>query len=161
MTLAERERIMAVGGADPLRQDADPAPVIAKVRASRRSIGSLLMDQKLFPGVGNIYRAETLFRLGIHPATKGHDLSEAELWAIWEDLVLLMAEGVRVGKIDTVRPEHTPAAMGRDPRKDDHGGEVYVYRRQGLPCYVCAAPISLTQLEGRNLFWCPCCQRER
>ena len=40
-----------------------------------------------------------------------------------------MREGVRNNRIDTVRPEHTPEAMGRPPRVDDHGGEVYVYRR--------------------------------
>ena len=50
-----------------------------------------------------------------------------------------MAEGVRTGRIDTVRPEHTPEAMGRPPRADDHGGEVYVYRRTGQPCLVCGA----------------------
>ena len=41
------------------------------------------------------------------------------------------------GRIDTVRPEHTPEAMGRPPRVDRHGGEVYVYRRAGQPCLVC------------------------
>ena len=58
---------------------------------------------------------------------------------MWDDLVELMAEGVRTGRIDTVRPEHTPEAMGRPPRVDDHGGEVYVYRRTGQPCHVCGA----------------------
>jgi len=48
--------------------------------------------------------------------------------------------------------------MAREPRKDDHGGEVYVYRRAGLPCYVCGAPVSQRVMEGRNLFWCPVCQ---
>jgi endonuclease-8/formamidopyrimidine-DNA glycosylase len=72
--------------------------------------------------------------------------------------VLLMAEGVRVGRIDTVRPEHTPEAMGRPPRVDDHGGEVYVYRRAGLPCLVCGTPVAAAQVAARNLFWCPGCQ---
>ena len=49
--------------------------------------------------------------------------------------------------------------MGRDPRKDDNGGEVYVYRRAGLPCYICGTPISHRVVEGRNMFWCPGCQR--
>jgi hypothetical protein len=43
-----------------------------------------------------------------------------------------MPQGVLTKRIDTVRPEHTPEAMGRPPRKDDHGGEVYVYRRAGM-----------------------------
>jgi len=78
---------------------------------------------------------------------------------LWDDLVVLMAEGVRVGRIDTVRPEHTPEAMGRPPRADDHGGEVYVYRRTGQACLVCTSTIRTDVLVGRNIFWCPQCQR--
>ena len=63
-----------------------------------------------------------------------------------------MRDGVDVGRIDTVRPEHTPEAMGREPRKDDHGGEVYVYRRAGQPCYVCGTPISETVDGGSQPF---------
>lgn len=116
------------------------------------------MDQKLFAGVGNIYRAETLFRLGISPFLPGKELERNQFDSIWADLVGLMAEGVVSGRIDTVSPEHTPEAMGREPRKDDHGGEVYVYRRTGQPCYLCGAEIREQVMEGRNLFWCPGCQ---
>jgi formamidopyrimidine-DNA glycosylase len=77
---------------------------------------------------------------------------------MWHDLVALMREGVRSGRIDTVRADHTPEAMGRDPRVDDHGGEVYVYRRHGQPCLVCETKVRTELLEGRNLFWCPRCQ---
>jgi endonuclease-8 len=48
--------------------------------------------------------------------------------------------------------------MGRPPRVDDHGGEVYVYRRTGLPCLVCGTPVRTRPLDARNLFWCPTCQ---
>lgn len=151
---------VAKQGADPLRADADPQPVLDTVLRSRRSIGSLLMDQHLFAGVGNIYRAETLFRLGISPFTPGRDLDPETAREIWADLVGLMRVGVKRGRIDTVREEHTPEAMGRPPRKDDHGGEVYVYRREGQPCYVCGTPVRVQVMEGRNLFWCPTCQPE-
>ncbi|MDO5669763.1 MAG: DNA-formamidopyrimidine glycosylase family protein [Corynebacterium sp.] len=158
ITDEEYAAIRAKSGEDPIRDDADPEALWARVHRSRRSIGSQLMDQKLFAGVGNIYRAETLFRLGISPFRPGTQLERNEFDSIWADLVGLMAEGVETGRIDTVRPEHTPEAMAREPRKDDHGGEVYVYRRAGLPCYVCGAPISQRVMEGRNLFWCPSCQ---
>ncbi|MFC6317460.1 Fpg/Nei family DNA glycosylase [Corynebacterium gerontici] len=156
--ITEEEQSLAVArlGADPLRADADPSETFRKVGRSRKSIAALLMDQKLFAGVGNIYRAETLFRLGLSPFTPG--VNETALPAIWQDLQELMADGVLKGRIDTVRPEHTPEAMGRSPRKDDHGGEVYVYRRAGQPCYVCGHEIAEQVLEGRNLFWCPRCQ---
>lgn len=145
-------------GADPLREDADPEWLWSRVSRSNRSIASLLMDQKLFAGVGNIYRAEPLFRLGINPFTPGRSLTKEQFNDLWSDLVTLMHQGVRDGRIDTVRPEHEPEVMGREPRKDDHGGEVYVYRRAGLPCHVCGTSISHQALEGRNLFWCPTCQ---
>ena len=53
---------------------------------------------------------------------------------------------------------HTPEAMNRAPRVDDHGGEVYVYRRHGQPCHVCGTRVRTEVLAGRNLFWCPRCQ---
>jgi endonuclease-8 len=121
-------------------------------------VAALLMDQKVLAGVGNVYRAEVLFRHGIAPHREGRSLSRAEWDAVWADLVALMREGVRLGRIDTVRPEHTPEAMGRPPRVDDHGGEVYVYRRAGLPCHVCASPVATETHAARNLFWCPGCQ---
>ncbi|MGI5169742.1 Fpg/Nei family DNA glycosylase [Spirillospora sp. CA-253888] len=147
-------------GPDPLRGDADPEVAWRRVRRSRTSIGALLMDQSVVAGPGNIYRAEVLFRQGVHPLVAGRDL-EAGQWArIWADLVVLMAEGVRSGRIDTVRPEHMPEAMGRAPRVDDHGGEVYVYRRAGSGCLVCGSVVRTEVLVGRNLFWCPGCQPE-
>lgn len=159
LTEAEMQQKVAKLGADPLRIDADPTRIRTKVQRSSRSIASLLMDQKLFAGVGNIYRAETLFRLGIDPTTPGKAIDTETFQDIWSDLVLLMRDGVASGRIDTVRPEHTPEAMNRPARKDDHGGEVYVYRRGGNPCHICGTPISHSVLEGRNLFWCPSCQQ--
>ncbi|MFJ3226868.1 Fpg/Nei family DNA glycosylase [Streptomyces sp. NPDC086783] len=145
-------------GPDPLRPDADPAQAYRRVSRSRTTVAALLMDQKVVAGVGNVYRAEVLFRHGIDPYRAGKDITPAEWDAIWDDLVALMREGVRHNRIDTVRPEHTPEAMGRPPRVDDHGGEVYVYRRAGLPCHICGGEIRTAGLAARNLFWCPACQ---
>lgn len=119
------------------------------------------MDQKIIAGVGNVYRAEVLFRNRIHPLRSGKSLRQSQFLAIWSDLADLMLEGVRLGRIDTVRPEHTPEVMGRPPREDDHGGEVYVYRRTGQPCHVCGTRIRTADLAGRNSFWCPRCQRQQ
>lgn len=157
---AEVAAIVERAGEDPLSPDADPDALWARVHRSKRTIGSLMMDQSYFAGVGNIYRAEPLFRLGISPFTPGRALDRAEFDALWADLVELMRYGLEHGRIDTVRDEHSPEAMGRAPRKDDHGGEVYVYRRAGQPCYICGEEIALRKVEGRNLFWCPGCQRD-
>ncbi|MDY3128235.1 MAG: DNA-formamidopyrimidine glycosylase family protein [Corynebacterium sp.] len=158
MSDAEYARLLGRVGQDPLREDADPDVLWQRVHRSRRQIGSLLMDQKLFAGVGNIYRAEALFRQHISPFRPGTQVSRAEFDALWSDLVTLMRYGVEHGRIDTVAPQHMPEAMGREPRRDDHGGEVYVYRREGQPCYVCSTPVAVRVMEGRNLFWCPGCQ---
>jgi DNA-formamidopyrimidine glycosylase len=154
----KRAEVIAGLGPDPLRADADPDKAWQRIRRSHRPIGDLLMDQAVVAGVGNVYRAEVLFRARMHPLRPGSSLRRSQFDAIWDDLVALMAEGVRVGRIDTVRPEHTPQAMGRHPRVDDHGGEVYVYRRHGQECHVCGARVRSDTLVGRNLFWCPRCQ---
>jgi formamidopyrimidine-DNA glycosylase len=117
------------------------------------------MDQEVLAGVGNVYRAEVLFRHRMDPLRPGRTLRRGQFQAIWDDLVELMTAGVRTGRIDTVRPEHTPEAMGRPARRDDHGGEVYVYRRTGQPCLVCGSAVRTDVLVGRNLFWCSQCQR--
>lgn len=156
--VARRAEILDRLGPDPLRADADPELAWRRISASPRAIGDLLMDQKVLAGVGNVYRAEVLFRHRIHPLRPGNTLRSGQWRAMWADLVELMGEGVRTGRIDTVRPEHTPEAMGRPPRKDDHGGEVYVYRRTSQPCLVCGTTVRTGELVGRNTFWCPKCQ---
>jgi DNA-formamidopyrimidine glycosylase len=153
-----RAEIVDQLGEDPLRPNADPARVWARISRSHRPIGDLLMDQAVLAGVGNVYRAEILFRHRIHPLRPGKTLRRGQFLALWDDLVELMTEGVRTGRIDTVRPEHTPEAMGRPPRRDDHGGEVYVYRRHGQECLVCGSRVRTDTLAGRNLFWCARCQ---
>ncbi|MDP3894893.1 Fpg/Nei family DNA glycosylase [Nocardioides sp.] len=159
VTLDQRDAVVARLGPDPLRPDADPERAWQRISRSNRPIGDLLMDQAVIAGVGNVYRAEVLFRHRMHPLRPGRTLRRGQFRALWDDLVTLMAAGVRVNRIDTVRPEHTPEAMGRPPRRDDHGGEVYVYRRNGQPCLVCGAGVRTEVLLGRNLFWCPRCQR--
>jgi DNA-formamidopyrimidine glycosylase len=153
-----RAEVLGRLGPDPLRTDADPDVAWRRISRSHRPIGDLLMDQAVLAGVGNVYRAEVLFRHRIHPLRPGSTLRVGQWRAMWADLVALMAEGVRTGRIDTVRSEHTPEAMGRAPRRDDHGGEVYVYRRTSQPCLLCGSTVRTGELAGRNIFWCPKCQ---
>jgi endonuclease-8 len=159
ITEAEKHAIHDRLGPDPLRADAEPQTAYRRISRSRTTIAALLMDQKVIAGVGNVYRAEVLFRHRIDPYRAGKDVTPAEWDAVWADLVELMREGVRNNRIDTVRPEHAPDAMGRPPRVDDHGGEVYVYRRANLPCHICGGEIRTAGLAARNLFWCPDCQK--
>jgi endonuclease VIII len=158
LTGAEVAALRARLGPDPLRRDADPERAWARISRSRAPIAGLLLDQAAVAGVGNVYRAEVLFRHGIDPLTLGRELDHPQWTMIWADLVLLMRQGVRRGRIDTVRDEHLPEAMGRAPRQDRHGGEVYVYRRAGQPCLVCGTEVAMRELGARKLYWCPVCQ---
>ncbi|ORA39820.1 Fpg/Nei family DNA glycosylase [Mycobacterium aquaticum] len=147
--------VVAKLGPDPLRADADPAIAWTRIAKSRRSIGALLMDQSVIAGVGNVYRSELLFRHRIDPYRPGVHLGEDEFADMWTDLVALMKVGVRRGKIVVVRPEHDHGAPSYGPGRP----RTYVYRRAGDACRVCGTPVRTAELEGRNLFWCPACQR--
>ena len=154
----KREAVLARLGPDPLRPDAEPDRAWERIRGSRQPIAALLMDERVSAGVGNIFRAEVLFRAGMDPMLPGVTVRRREFEGIWSDLVELMTYALAHARIDTVRPQDDPRMTGRSPRVDRHGGEVYVYRRAGLPCHVCGALVRSTVLAGRNLFWCPRCQ---
>ncbi len=158
-TAAEIDAQMAQLGPDPLRPDAEPDVAWSRITRSGRPIAALLMDQEILSGVGNVYRAEVLFRARLDPHRPGKKLQRRSWNAIWADLLELMPQGVIDNRIDTVRFQHTAEEMGRPPRHDDHGGEVYVYRRAGMPCFVCGSKVRAEVLAGRNLFWCGKCQR--
>ncbi len=148
-------------GEDPLRPDAEPARAYQKISRSPTALAALLLNQSVVAGTGLIFVTEALFRAGLPPTLPGRALRPAAWLALWTDLCGLMAEAVAAGRIDTVHSGHTPAAMGRPPRVDRHGGEVYVYRRPGQPCLVCATPVSHGELAGRNSYWCTRCQPTR
>ncbi len=157
----EAGAVAAASGPDPLDPQADRERAWVRLARSSKTIAALLMDQKIFAGVGNIYRAEVLFRHGIDPFLPGKELPRKTFDAMWDDLVELMPQGVLDDRIDTVRPEHSPEAMNRPPRVDRHGGEVYVYRRAGLPCLVCGTEVRTEDHAARNLYWCPRCQKPK
>jgi endonuclease-8 len=161
-------------GPDPLRADADPARFIDRVRRSRTSIGVLLMNQEVIAGVGNIYRAEALFRARLDPFVPGRDLTEGMVRGIWEDLVPLMEYGARTGRIVTTQVEHREIeariierSRGTRQNSDGDPGVVpreqsfYVYHRQTLPCRLCGTEIRSRELASRTVFWCPRCQTVR
>jgi endonuclease-8 len=159
-----RERL----GPDPLNQrdggvdgkgGDDPARAFAKILKSRKAIGELLMDQSVIAGIGNIYRAELLFRARLSPFTPGKDVPEATLRAIWKDALPLMRAGMADRRIVTTIPRDRPSSHGKNSRKSPAKDEVhYVYRRNGQPCFLCGTTVRKQEMAGRNLFWCPSCQ---
>jgi endonuclease-8 len=149
------EKLLKRLGPDPLNGDG-PEKMIAKVAKSKKTIGALLMDQSVAAGVGNIYRAELLFRARLNPFTPGSEVEDGTLRSIWKEAGVLMKAGMVDRRIVTTKASDRP--HGDEPvlKEEAH----YVYRRQGRPCFVCGTKILTKVMEGRNLFWCPVCQAE-
>ena len=112
------------------------------------------MDQSVLAGVGNVYRAEVLYRAGLSPFRAGRDVPERIWDGMWEDLKVLLRAGVRAGHIVTTEREDRDRRTGTARRED----RFYVYRRHGLPCRRCGTLVLTQEMVGRNLFWCPVCQ---
>lgn len=150
--------IVAKAGPDP-RVDAWPDPQGRFVEAVRRrkvAVGQLLMDQAVVSGIGNIYRAELLFRAQLSPHTPGAQVPTEVLDGLWQDWVALLDDGVRVGAMLTredLTDEASRAAALVDPALR-HA----VYGRAGEPCLRCGATVLREDMATRSLYWCPGCQ---
>ena len=142
-------------GPDPLNGDG-PERMVAKVAKSRKPIGELLMDQTVAAGVGNIFRAELLYRARLSPFRVGKDVEEKTLRSIWKEAGVLMKAGMVDRRIVTTKPADRPHKTGQALKEEAH----YVYRRNGRPCFVCGTDVLKKEMAGRNLFWCPTCQAE-
>nr|WP_314841730.1 DNA-formamidopyrimidine glycosylase family protein [uncultured Microbacterium sp.] len=137
---------------DPVRNE---ERFVTAVRKKQTAIALLLMDQSVVSGIGNVYRAEMLFRQRLNPHTPGREVPEDVVRALWADWVRLLAIGVDTGQMmtmDDLSPERYRAAMAS--RDDRH----WVYHRAGLPCRVCGTEIALEEIGARKLYWCPRCQ---
>lgn len=141
-------------GPDPLNPDpsgAEAVKFVSKVKGSKVPIGAALMNQAVISGIGNVYRAELLFRAGLNPKTPGLKITESALIAIWDDAVKLMRIGVKTGMMLT-RDDHS---SGRVLVRDRY----FVYKREGLECRVCNKKVLMEEFLARKLYWCPKCQR--
>jgi endonuclease-8 len=147
--------LLARLGPDPLREDADPERAFALIEKSKTAIGLLLMDQRVFAGVGNKFRAELLFRARTSPFRPGKDVARTVLNSIWKDARTLMAAAMQDGRIVTTRPKDRPHPRGVAQDDEVH----YVYKRHGKPCWVCGATIKRQDMGGRTVYWCPECQK--
>ncbi|WP_112234993.1 Fpg/Nei family DNA glycosylase [Kocuria sp. BT304] len=154
-TPAEARAAEAKLGPDPLDPEADPEPFVAAAGRSRRPVGVLLMEQHVVAGIGNIFRAESLFRRGVDPTTPGTSHTREDLLGLWEENVALMHVGVRLGRIITTDPEDRPGVPEAEAWPE-HAN--YVYHRQDQPCRRCGATVLKQDLNGRGLYWCPSCQ---
>ena len=157
LTPEEVAAVIAKLGPDPLVDDVQEGEerFMSVVRRKPTSIALLLMDPSVVSGIGNVYRAELLFRARLNPHTPGRDVPEEVVRELWRDWVRLLAIGVETGQMmtmDGLDPDAYRKAMAN--RDDRH----WVYHRAGLPCRVCGTAIVVEELATRKLYWCPKCQ---
>ncbi|WP_449386204.1 Fpg/Nei family DNA glycosylase [Cellulomonas soli] len=146
-------------GPDPATVDdlaAARQVVVARVTARGVPVGQLLMDQAVVAGIGNIYRAELLFRARLDPWTLGRQVPTGVVGALWDDWAVLLADGIRTGAIIT---RDDLDADGRAHALLDPTQRHWVYGRAGLPCRVCGTPVLVEPMAARKLYRCPSCQR--
>lgn len=139
-------------GADPLRGDADPEKAWARISKSRKAIGGLLLDQSVIAGIGNIYRAEILFILGIHPETKGNELSREQFDDIWKSSVRLLEIGLKYNRIITVNRADVDKPLSRLGR----GERLQVYKKSR--CTRCGNRVKWWEVAARKMYACETCQ---
>ena len=157
LTPDEVQAVIAKLGPDPLVDTGKAAEdrFTATVLKKPTPICLLLMDQSVVSGIGNVYRAEMLFRARLNPHIPGRDLPEATVRALWKDWVKLLKIGVKTGQMMTMDGLSKSAYDGAmASRADRH----WVYHRTGLPCRVCGTSILMEEIGGRKLYWCPVCQ---
>ncbi len=157
LTEEQVEATIAKLGPDPQHDSGKKAEAkfVERLRKKSTPVGIQLMDQSVVAGIGNVYRAEMLFRAGLDPYKPGNQITLDEAQALWKDWVKLLAIGVETGQMmtmDGLRGKKWEAAMAN--RADRH----WVYKREGLPCRKCGTNIRLDMMASRKLYWCPSCQ---
>ena len=121
---------------------------------TRRPIKTVMLDQTILAGVGNIYADEALYMAGIHPLTPAARLSAEQRLALSRVVPKVLKSAIR-RRGTTLRDYRTVA--GRSGENQDC---LKVYGRTGQPCFVCAAPIEKIRISGRSAHFCPCCQKQ-
>jgi endonuclease VIII len=131
----------AVGrvGPDILAEPPDFDAMIARLRRAdqRRAVGDALLDQRLVAGIGNVWKAESLWEARVSPWRSLGDISDAELWEVLAAAARLMRASVETG---------------RERRS--------IYRAAGRPCPRCRTPVKSWGQgdDNRTAYWCPTCQ---
>lgn len=125
-----------------------------KTKNSNRPIKSLLLDQHIVSGLGNIYVDETLFKASVCPMALAKDLNIYQIEKIIKSGKSVIEEAILLGGT-TIRTYQS--SLGVDGRFQL---KLMVHTLVGQPCKLCKDKILKTRVGGRGTYYCPTCQRE-
>jgi formamidopyrimidine-DNA glycosylase len=148
--LAIARESFRAAGEEPL--DVGAEAFTALFKKTKAPIKSALLNQKLLSGVGNIYADEALFRAGVRPRRRGHTLTRAELYRLYENLQAVLNESIAAG--GTTFSDYVDA----EGEWGNYQFDLRVYGREGEPCVNCKTPIKRIVISGRSAHYCPNCQ---
>ncbi|MFC2948625.1 DNA-formamidopyrimidine glycosylase [Virgibacillus sediminis] len=141
-------------GPDPF----DPAFTLEylyqKFKKTERIVKSVLLDQTIVAGLGNIYVDETLFRAGVHPLKKSNKLTKKEVQKIRKQAILTLEEAVEQGGTTIRSYVNSQGEMGMFQQ------ELFVYGQENEPCKKCGNAVIKLKVGGRGTHICPSCQKE-
>jgi len=142
-------------GPEPLGPDFHAGVLAAAFAGRRQGPKSLLLDQRVVAGLGNIYVCEALHRSGISPLKPAGGLSKRRLGRLTADIKAVLAEAVEVGGSTLRDFAAADGALGYFQHR------FRVYGREGEPCPTpgCRGVIERTVQAGRSTFHCPACQK--
>ena len=116
------------------------------------AIKTLLLDQSIITGIGNIYADEILFKSHINPMKHGKDLNKKELDNIIINTRIVLEQGIK-NKGTTI---HSFSSLGEVGHNQD---SLLVHTKEGCPCTICGNIILKTKVNGRGTYYCPKCQK--
>lgn len=135
-------------GPEPLDGDLNPELFHQRLKAHRRQIKPLLLDQSFIAGLGNIYADEALHFAGLHPLTIASTLNSSQATKLLESIRTVLSEGIR----------RQGASIDWVYRGGDFQNYFRVYRRTNEPCLTCGTPITRITVGQRGTHFCPTCQ---
>ncbi len=155
ITPEDEEELRARIGPDPLADSRGGRRFAGNLSRRRIPIGAALLDQRIVAGVGNVYRAEVLFKSGIDPHRPADRIDAEEASGLWSTIRTELRRGEEAGRIVTVRPIDVGVRRRVDiPREE----RLYVYKRDGQPCRRCGDIVRSEEMANRLIWWCPTCQ---
>jgi formamidopyrimidine-DNA glycosylase len=149
------DAVFANNGLGPEPFDVEPEYWCESLRASRRSLKGILLDQSIVAGVGNIYADESLHEARLHPTILGTAIKPKQAEALREAMIDVLTRAIER------RGSSIRDYVGGSGLKGQMQDEFRVYGRTGEPCLRCRVPIVKITLAGRSTHFCPKCQRKR